>query len=248
MTQQVFYQDSYKSMIETCIDAVDLIDGCTAIILESNIFHVEGGGQPSDYGEVVISGINYPVKTILKRKGQTFLLLDHEIPSSESLWGEQISCSIDWERRYKLMRYHTCGHVLMSSVRHIAPGYEPKGMKIQEDLGYGEITFLTHQEMSKDQVIRILDIAESAIKDDLKVEARNYSSLEAAKLENEDSFRVDSNLNLKGKVRVVVINDFDANPCGGTHVKSLKEIGKINIELVSYDEISHVNTIKFTVL
>jgi Ser-tRNA(Ala) deacylase AlaX len=246
MTNQVFYQDSYVNEIETCIDAIDLINGCTAIAPEENIFHIQGGGQPNDHGEVIISGVRYQIKSLIKKKDQTFILLDCEIPSSEDLWGESMKCFLDWNRRYTLMRYHTCGHVLMSSAKQVISDYEPKGMEIQDNLSYGEITFSTQKEITNEQSIQILDIAKYAINNNLSIEVKNYSGLEAAKNDN-DYFRVDSALKLKGKIRVVTIDGFDANPCGGTHVKSLAEIGTCIIQSTEYNTTNSEASIKFMV-
>jgi Ser-tRNA(Ala) deacylase AlaX len=245
MTQQIFCQDSYLQTIETIIDAVDLINGCTALAFEENIFHPKGGGQPSDYGEVIIAEVHYPVRTLQKKKDRIFVVLDCEIPDADNLWGEEIKCSINWERRHQLMRYHTGGHVLMSSARQVVSGYNPKGMDIQESLDYGEITFFADQEIVEDQAVQILNIAKQAINSNLGVEAKSYGNLELAKNENELCFRVDSDLKLKGKVRVIVIDGFDANPCGGTHVKSLTEVGNIEIKSISYNEIKKEANIKF---
>lgn len=248
MTTQEFLRNSYQTEITTNIDAVDVINGSTALAFAENIFHPNGGGQPNDRGEVIIGGISYQIKNLVKKKGQTFALLDAEIPSSEELWGEEAKCVLDWQRRYHLMRFHTSGHVLMSAARQTISGYEPKGMAIQADLTFCEIKFSASETVSEQQTKRMQSIAQEAINSNLEVEAKKYQNLEAVKAEHETEFRVDSDLNLKGKIRVIVIKGFDANPCGGTHVKSLSEIGKIKIQSLAYDSKIQEASIRFMVL
>lgn len=249
MTVQKFLQDSYLNENITYVESVDVINNFPAISLAENIFRPAGGGQPKDRGTVIINKVSYQVEDIVTKKGVTYLILDSSALSSlEDFYGEEVKCILDWERRYCLMRYHTGGHILMSAARQTVSGYDPQGMEIEDDLSKCEIIFSSKEELTELNVSKMLNISQNAISRNLGVEAKKYISLDTVKEEYKEEFRVNSSLQLKGKVRIVIIDNYDANPCSGTHVKSLDEVGKINIESYSYDLDTELASIQFQIM
>jgi Ser-tRNA(Ala) deacylase AlaX len=247
MIKDEYLNDSYKAAASSFIDAVTVFRGKTAIALSENIFHPSGGGQPSDHGNVLIRNVSYRVEKLMQKNGQVFLVFDSEIAFSDELWGEEVYCTIDWERRYHLMRFHTCAHVLMASAAQTVEGFNPKGMLIQNNLSGCTIRFSAAEPIYEQRLLEIQKIAQSAIAEDLSVGTMEYTSFEAANLANRNIFRVDPDLNLSGKIRVVIIHNFDANPCSGTHLKSLGEIGNFKIQNYSNLDKSNECAIDFLV-
>ncbi|MEH2004981.1 alanyl-tRNA editing protein [Nostoc sp.] len=246
MSVQKFLYDSYLREHTSYVESFHIINNLCAIALAENIFRPSGGGQPRDHGTVIINKISYKVEDIIKIKGVTNLILDSSaLVSLYEFYGKEANSILDWERRYCLMRYHTGGHILMSAARQTVLGYEPQGMEIEDDLSSCKILFTSEEEFTEKNCSSLLDIALNAIDGNASIEAKNYPSLDAAKEEHIDEFRINSNLNLKGKVRIIIIDNYDANPCSGTHVKSLGEVGSLTIESFSYESIERIASIKF---
>ncbi|TNF88898.1 MAG: alanyl-tRNA editing protein, partial [Gammaproteobacteria bacterium] len=113
MTERLYEQDSYLKAADARVVAVSE-DG---IVLDRTVFYARGGGQPGDQGELVLSsGAVVPiVDTVKGETGQIIHLVDGE---SEQLpaAGDEVLARIDWERRHRHMRMHTCMHLLCALV------------------------------------------------------------------------------------------------------------------------------------
>jgi Ser-tRNA(Ala) deacylase AlaX len=223
-----YLEDSYRQEIATTVEEVSLIGRRTALIVSELIFHPKGGGQPADSGSVIIASVPYPVRNLLKQKGRVIIVLNAKVPEHANLPGAQVTCTVDWTRRHLAMRYHTASHVMMGGVRKLLEDhYDPEGVEISDDLKRCELFFATDRDLTDDLVHRTFADAQQAISNDLNVTAREYPSLDDARTANGTLFRVASDLSFNGPVRVLLIDGWDANPCGGTHVRRLGEIGRL---------------------
>ena len=228
---KLYLNDSYLNSVKTYLHSASQVTNYTTLLCEDLLYHPEGGGQPNDAGEVNILGGNYKIRDLVKQHGEILIALDADALSYEDLnMGDEVICNLDWGRRYRLMRLHTAGHVLMAAARQSLANYEAKGIKIQENADEAVIKFLSDGQFTDQMLSRIDNIAKDVIKKNLRVEAQSYGSIQEAQSFYGPLFRIDPKLNLKGKVRIVTIDGFDANPCGGTHVKTLGEIGRIMLE------------------
>jgi len=240
--KRLYQDDSYLRSSEGMVLTVAMSHGHTELAVDELLFHPSGGGQPDDRGTVAIGGKDYPVVGFRKHKGEVYILIDsaNEI-SSEIGYGDTIVSTLDWERRYRLMRYHSCSHVLMSSAKKLVSGYIPKGMQISDDLSGAVVRFAYSGIIPEDFSASITAAAKNAISADKPVHSRVFKGLDAARVAGGELFRVDPDLQLKGEVRVVSIDGFDCNPCGGTHVIRTGEIGGFEIESINVDDLISVN-------
>ena len=113
MTEEVFRQDAYARTCAACVTAVD----DAGIRLDRTVFYPLGGGQPGDSGELIL-GDGTAIRIVDTRKGQAPGEILH-VPDSRvdpALVGSEVTARIDWERRHRLMRMHTCLHLLCSLV------------------------------------------------------------------------------------------------------------------------------------
>lgn len=229
----VYRSNSYLRELNTTIQAVHLTDsGQTALICLDQLFYSGGGGQPSDRGHVVIRDEIYPVHTFQKHKGDVLIVLEKELPFHHEIRkGEPVLCVLDWERRYRMMKLHTAQHVLAASFRLVEPIYHTRGMQITEGGVECTMSFICRKPVSAGTVDAALDHAFRAVEEGLPVSAHQHKTIEEARAAYGEIFR-EPQYDLKGTVRVVVIDSLDANPCGGTHVRSLSEIDPY--EQVSY--------------
>jgi len=108
-----YYEDSYQKELTAIVTAVN----DEWVELNATIFYPLGGGQPGDTG--TLSGPDGKIHQVLDtRKGDSFEQIKHQLDTTEHglTPGDSVNISIDWERRYKHMRMHTCMHLLGSLI------------------------------------------------------------------------------------------------------------------------------------
>lgn len=215
---EIFRSDPYLSSNEATVLAV-LEEG---LILDKTVFYPEGGGQPGDMGRIANNTFEADVTNTIKSTGGILHLIDNKLGSISA--GDDVKIDIDWERRYSLMRMHTALHILCSIVDGAVTGGSVGVQKSRLDFDIpGE---RPDKESLTQQLMEIVD--------------RNYpvvpSWISDQELqENPDLIRT---MSVKpptgtGQVRMIRIGDaIDFQPCGGTHVKSTGEIGKIKISKI----------------
>ena len=215
---EIFRSDPYLSASEAMVVAV-LEEG---LILDKTVFYPEGGGQPGDIGRIANNIFEADVKNTIKSTNGILHLTDNKLGAISE--GDNVKIDIDWERRYSLMRMHTALHILCSIVDGAVTGGSVGSQKSRLDFDIpGE---RPDKESLTQQLMEIVD--------------RNYpvmsswiSDQELQK--NPDLIRT---MSVKpptgtGRVRMIRIGDaIDFQPCGGTHVKSTGEIGKIKISKI----------------
>ena len=216
-TELLFRGDAYSKVATSRVVAIHE----RGIELDRTIFYPQGGGQVGDTG-VLLRENGERVVIADTRKGDGIDAVLHvpvtAMPQPEV--GETLTLEIDWERRYKLMRLHTALHVMSCVV--VAP---VTGGNIAPDKG--RLDF---------------DIDMSLLDAD-KIE-RETNLLIARGVETETVWITDEELDARpelvktmsvqpprgaGRVRLLKIPGIDLQPCGGTHVKNIAEIGGIRV-------------------
>ena len=217
MTEEVFRRDAYARTCEARVIAVD----DAGIRLDRTVFYPLGGGQPGDSGEIVLDG-GAALRIVDTRKGATDGEIVHvpEGPVDAGIVGSRVVARIDWERRHRLMRMHTCLHLLCSLIP--AP---VTGGSIRD--GSGRLDFdLPESTLDKADLTTRLN---RLVAEDHPVTPRWIGEEE-----------LDANPSLvrtmsvapprgRGTVRVLDIEGVDLQPCGGTHVASCGEIGRVRV-------------------
>ena len=217
MTEEVFRQDAYAQSCEARVIAVD----DAGVRLDRTVFYPLGGGQPGDRGELVF-GDGTAIRIVDTRKGEAAGEIVHvpEAPAGPGVAGSQVTARIDWDRRHRLMRIHTCMHLLCSLIS--AP---VTGGSIRD--GSGRLDFdLPESTLDKEDLTVRLN---RLVAEDHPVNPRWITEEE-----------LDANPSLvrtmsvapprgRGRVRVLEIEGVDLQPCGGTHVASTGEIGRVRV-------------------
>ena len=214
MTQELFREDSYIRECDATVVAVD--DG--AVILDRTIFYPLGGGQPGDTGEITCAGGKAMVVDTRYGGGGAIRHVVEEISVLPEV-GQQVHASIDWDKRYRHMRMHTALHLLGSVLK-----YGVTGGNISADKS--RLDFDMEDTIDKEAVsVAIRSLVEA----DHAVTCRWITDEELAA--QPDLVRTMSVQPPKGrgKVRLLEIESIDLQPCGGTHVRSTAEIGKVRI-------------------
>ncbi|MFQ5757420.1 MAG: alanyl-tRNA editing protein [Acidiferrobacterales bacterium] len=220
MTDELFRADPYARQCEATVIAVDE----HGIQLDRTVFYPMGGGQPGDTG-VLRRDDGADVPIIDTRKGEHAGEVFH-VPAEGAATlqpGETVSAGIDWERRHRLMRMHTCLHVLCA----VVPGGVTGG-SIRD--GSGRLDFdLPDQLLDKEQITEQLN---RVITEDHPVRFRWITDeVLNAKPDLVRTMSVKPPAG-QGRIRLVEIEGVDLQPCGGTHLASTGEIGRVRVSKI----------------
>ena len=216
MTELLYLNDSYR---RECTASVVEVNGIFAV-LDKTIFYPEGGGQPADMGTLTLGGSAYQVLYAKKISGNVSLQLDKEGLTV----GDVVHCTIDWSRRYALMRAHTAAH-LLSAVFHTEAGAKITGNQLGVESSRIDFSI---DNFDKEAIGQYFAAANGLISQDLLVTVSSMprelavSDPSLVKLAGAMPPSID-------KLRIVSIGDYDRQADGGTHVKSLSEVGKIEL-------------------
>lgn len=221
MTEKLYLTDSYLRECSAKVVKAEKIDGKNFVALDRTVFYPQGGGQPADTGKIIArGGAQYNV-LFSKNNGED---VSHEVDREGLAAGMEVQCSLDWERRYKLMRMHTSAH-LMAAIVHkeygaLITGNQLGGQQTRMDFDAPAFT--------KEKIPEVEAKANEMIARDLPVSIA-FEEREKA-LARPELFRLKDVLPKEIPVlRILSIGDFDVQADGGTHVKSTKEIGAVKI-------------------
>ena len=216
MTERLYERDAYRKETEARVVAADE----RGVVLDRTVFYARGGGQPGDSGVLVRrSGEALRVVDTVKGEGEELLhLLEPGSPLPEV--GEAVQARIDWERRHRHMRMHTCMHLLCSLVDAPVTGGNLNDEKGRLDFDLPEAT------VDKESLTAALNAL---------IEAGTDTALEW--IEDEELAANPSLVRTMsvqpptgaGSVRLLRIGDVDLQPCGGTHVANTAEIGRVRV-------------------
>jgi len=209
LAELLFREDPYLRACEATI--VSVHEG--AVELDRTVFYPLGGGQAGDTGK--LGGW----RVIDTRKGADTVLHILE-PGAAPQPGMKVEIEIDWERRYRLMRYHTALHLLGSIVK--AP---VTGGRINDDKAHLDFD-IEMEKLIKDEIEQRLN-ALSTSSVDTKIMWITDAELDA----RPDLVRTMSVAPPRGegRVRLLEIPGVDLQACGGTHVKNTAEVGKLSV-------------------
>lgn len=119
MTQKLFWQDPYRTALDTHVASVTGDD----VALAETIFYALSGGQESDAGHIG----GHPV--LAARKEGSGIV--YTLPPGHGLQsGDAVRVEIDWERRYRLMKLHFAAEIVLELVYRRFPGIEKTGAHI----------------------------------------------------------------------------------------------------------------------
>jgi len=213
----IFRDDPYQ---KSCSAKVVSAEG-NAIRLDRTVFYPMGGGQPGDTGVLRLAdGSELRVVDARKGEGPDDVLHIAEDGAALPAAGSEVEAEIDWDRRHRLMRMHTCMHLLCSVITGDVTGGQVGDGKSRLDFN------LPDTQLDKEAITAALN---RLVEEDHPVRPRWITDEE---LEAEP--QLVRTMSVKppmgaGKVRLLEIEGVDLQPCGGTHVRSTGEIGPIRV-------------------
>ena len=190
--------------------------------LEETAFYHLGGGQPSDKGTLNWKdgkSIVYDVR----KKNRIRHMVEGDLPEV----GNSVEGKLNWNRRYTHMRMHTSQHLVSAIVSDLY-GADTVGNQIGSDKSRIDFKPL---KLNMNEIDDLIDLTNEYIAKDISVD---ISEANRSDLEGNPEIRSSMSSGLwkllpksVTRLRVISIGEIDVCPCAGTHVRSLKEIGKV---------------------
>jgi alanyl-tRNA synthetase len=177
--------------------------------MEGTAFYPHGGGQPCDLGWID----NIPVLDVVQEEGEILHKVER-FPEKE-----EVSCRLNWERRFDHMQHHSGQHLLSATCREVCQA-ETLSFHLGED--YATID-IARPDLPQDKLMMLELKANDQIYLNRKVTNYFVSQEQAAVLPLVKQTKVTED------IRIVEIEDIEYNACGGTHVSATGEIGMIKL-------------------
>ena len=212
---KLFENDAYLNEFKGKI--IKIMKEDNHIELNQTAFYAKSGGQPGDKGEVERESSKIQVLETIKENNKIIHIVDDLKDLEENC---DIIGKINWDLRYKHMRMHTALHLLCSIVPLGVTGGQIGYEKSRLD--FNDPDKLINKEELEEKINLLVEdnhtVTTEVIESRILEEKPELVRTMSVKPPQAD-----------GKIRLVRIGDVDLQPCGGTHVKSTIEIGKIQI-------------------
>jgi len=221
MTELLYQTDAYLQEFEAMVTAV--IEESRAVTLDKSAFYPGGGGQPCDVGSLLVNGVVYQVDKVKKQGDDVLHFLGGDVPLPSP--GSASRGTLDWVRRYKLMRTHTALHVLCGTVFRdygaLVTGGDMEPLKGRMDFEF---------ETMRGELVREIEAA-------VNKEVAQARDVRVKILPREEAFQIPDLIRTKinllpegiQQVRTVEIVGLDLQADGGTHVRNTSEVGTIRV-------------------
>ncbi len=216
MTEELFREDAYLKECTARVVAVD----AAGIRVERTVFYPMGGGQPGDTGKMVRSDGSEVAIEDTRKDGDLDDIVHVPHPQApRPQVGESVRLVIDWERRYRLMRMHSCMHMLCAVIPapvtggSISDGRGRLDFDLQDTLDRETVTRELNAMIQRGRPMRMRWITDAEL--DRQPELVRTMSVQPPRG--------------GGRVRLVEFEEIDLQPCGGTHVANSAEIGRVRV-------------------
>ncbi len=207
MTDELFRDDAYVSEFEAEVTAVD----GEYVTLGGTAFYPGGGGQVCDTG--IVGGVK--VTEVREKDGE----IVHRMPGHDLKVGDRIWCSVDWDRRYDLMKGHTAEHLLFNSLSRQDPELNIVKIFISPESKY----VIVDRDISWEKISDAVRFANKVISENHAVR-RSMMSRDDPDI---SKIRVKLDRIEEDEISVVEIEDVDIAACCGIHVMETGEIGAL---------------------
>jgi alanyl-tRNA synthetase len=217
-TRLLYYED--ESIRKFTAKVLKIIDN-KYIILDQTAFYPRGGGQEPDHGEID----DIKVVEVIKQSD----IIMHKLKDARKkdfVEGKTVYATINGRRRDLITKHHTATHILNTSSRINLGSWVWQNSAFKEE-GYARLDITHHSALNREEVERIEKTANNVIRQNLPVRINIYERGDA---EQQYSFRIyQGGAVPTNNIRIVNIEGWDIEACGGTHITQTGEIGLIKI-------------------
>lgn len=215
-TRLLYYENSLMRTFEAIV--IKVIDK-KYVILDKTAFYPRGGGQEPDKGVID----NFKVIEVIKQGDTVIHVLEKEF---DILEGRNVTAIVDDNRRNRITKHHTATHILNAASREILGSWVWQNSAFKDE-DYGRLDITHHSSLQRDELNAIENRANEIVRENVPLSINFYDRNYA---EQTFTFRIyQGGVAPSAKVRVVKIQNFDVEACGGTHVIRTGDIGLIKI-------------------
>jgi misacylated tRNA(Ala) deacylase len=218
-TECLFRDDSY---LKSCDARVVAITAQGGIVLDRTVFYANSGGQPGDSGALVTAGgTRVAIDSAIFTDAAKSEIAHVSAAGSPALAvGDTVQAAVDWDKRYARMRMHTALHLLSAVLPYAVTGGSVGESESRLDFDIPEAG------LDKDAITTQVN---AMIGGNAAVSSRWISDAEL-----EANPGLVKTMSVKppmgtGRVRLIEIAGLDLQPCGGTHVRNVSEIGTVQV-------------------
>ena len=217
MTKKLYLESIEAAYLEEFTAEVIAIED-NKIVLDQTLFYPLGGGQNWDLGS--IDGPNGKMNVIEVRGRDT---IHHTIEDTFELEiGDEVSGTIDFERRYAHMKMHTAQHLVSGIAYEMFDGVRTVGNQIHTEKS--RIDFKPIQ-FTEEMLLELQSAVNEKIQLGLEVTDSQMTRDEINSIMPQERTNMDLLPSFINDLRVVTIGDKqDLCPCAGTHVRNISEI------------------------
>ena len=211
---------------ETLTDAIatdeEAKDG-VLVVLDKTPFYAEMGGQAADHG--VLNGAECSLRVLdVKKTPKGYYVHTCVLESGIVKVGDHLTAKVDKEYRMAIARNHTATHLLQAALREVLGDHVHQAGSYQ-DASITHFDFTHFSAVTPEELARVQKIVNDKIFESMNVTVKEMPIEEAKKLGAMALFG-----EKYGKVvRVVNIEGWSTEFCGGTHVKNTAQIGGFKI-------------------
>ena len=211
---------------ETLTDAIatdeEAKDG-VLVVLDKTPFYAEMGGQAADHG--VLNGTECSLRVLdVKKTPKGYYVHTCVLESGIVKVGDVLTAQVDKGYRMAIARNHTATHLLQAALREVLGDHVHQAGSYQ-DASITHFDFTHFSAVTPEELARVQKIVNDKIFDSMNVTVQEMPVEEAKKLGAMALFG-----EKYGKVvRVVDIEGWSTEFCGGTHVKNTAQIGGFKI-------------------
>ncbi len=215
MTEKLFMADAYLQEAEGTVQAHTPEGG---IVLDQSIFYPTGGGQMGDQGRFG----DVEIATTVKAEGGTIVLVPSEGQTLPAIGSTHLQ-QLDWENRHRMMRLHTALHLLSVVIPLPVTGGQIRAEKARLDFAMPDPL---EDKQSVEDALNALVAADHLVSTQWISEDELDAKPELVKTMSVQPPRGAGRIRL---VRIGDSNQIDLQPCGGTHVRRTREIGRLRL-------------------
>ena len=217
-TRKLYYEDPRKLEFKARV----LRASGRMVILDRTAFYPEGGGQPYDTGILEWRGGRCRVMRVVK-VGDVIL---HECEGQVPPEGSEVKGVVNAERRFALMKNHTATHIILGAARRVL-GRHVWQAGAQKGVEQSRLDITHHKRISPEEVRAIEELANRVVMEDRPVRAFFEDRTVA---ESKYGFILyQGGVVPEAKLRIVEVEGWDVEACGGLHCSRTGEVGLIKV-------------------
>jgi alanyl-tRNA synthetase len=188
------------------------------VVLNQTAFYPRGGGAEPDMGfinDCKVYDVEHEENVIV-----------HKVKNPNFKVGDVVNCKVDSKRRIQIVKHHTATHMINGAARKVL-GFHIWQAGSKKDVDKAHLDITHYELLTENQIKEIEKIANETIKKGLKVKKEILQRTEA---ENKYGFTLYQGGVVPEKMlRIISIQNYDAEACGGLHVDNTSEIEEVFI-------------------